>query len=316
MDLVIGNKIIVTPIDVILHGIQRELTNGKLKDIGKESHNNIPVTCPYHKDGKERNPSCMVFTKTDDENVQYGFCHCWSCGYKKPLPEFINDCFDEEGDFGQEWLLERCETAFLSEVRYLPEIILDKKDCVQTQYMDEKDLDKYAYYHDYMWQRKLSKKVVDLFEVGYDKDQDMLVFPVRDDRGRLLWVTKRSVKTKKFLIPDDTKKPVYLLYYIKQHNIKRVAVMESQINALTAWSWGIPAIALFGTGSKKNYEDLKKSGIRVYDLYFDGDDAGRAGCQRFLKNMPEDVIINVYHLPEGKDVNDLSYEEFINLKPI
>lgn len=313
MELIIGNKIIVTPIDVILHGIQHELTNGKLKDIGKESHNNIPVTCPHHKDGKERNPSCMVFTKMDDEDVEYGFCHCWSCGYKKPLPEFINDCFDEEGDFGKEWLLERCETAFLSEVRYLPEIVIDNKNKLETKYMDESDLNKYAYYHEYMWKRKLTKEIVDLFEVGYDKNSDMIVFPVRDDKGKLLWVTKRSVTSKKFLIPEDVKKPVYLLYYIKQHNIQRVAVCESQINCLTCWTYGIPSIALFGTGSDYQMNLLNKSGIRVYDLYFDGDIAGQYGIERFKQKIRDDVIVNVYKLPNGRDINDLSYEEFCNL---
>ena len=89
--------------------------------------------------------------------------------------------------------------------------------------------------------------------------------------------------------------------------------MESQINALYLWSLGIPAVCLFGTGTPYQYELLNKSGIRVYTLYFDGDIAGQKGAARFIKNIRKDVLVNVCHLPEGKDVNDLSLEEILNL---
>lgn len=36
-----------------------------------------------------------------------------------------------------------------------------------------------------MWKRKLSKEVVDRFEVGYDPKQNMLIFPVRDEKEYL-----------------------------------------------------------------------------------------------------------------------------------
>ena len=164
-----------------------------------------------------------------------------------------------------------------------------------------------------MWQRKLSKSIVDLFEVGYDKDTDSIVFPVRDENGKLLFITKRSVKTKNFFIPEAVKKPVYLLYYCKENNIERVAVCESQINTLYCWSLGIPAIGLFGTGDDYQYEILNRSGIRIYDTFFDGDEAGDKGFYRFKKSISPDCIINRHILPRGKDVNDLSLDELKRL---
>ena len=313
MHLVINNKVITTPISEILRGLQRELTNGKLKDIGYPKGTNIPVTCPCHKDGKERHPSCMIFTDMDDEYTQYGFAHCFTCGYAKTLPEFIADCFDEDDpEFGNEWLLARCSTAFISEVQYLPPIELEKK-IVTPQYMDESVLNNYRFYHSYMWHRKLSQQVVDLFDVGYDPVKQMITFPVRDDKGKLLFVTGRSVNTKRFEIPDKVQKPIYLLYYIKQKGIKSVAVCESQINALYMWSIGIPAVGLFGTGTPYQHELLKKSGVVCFNLYFDGDDGGRKGAARFKRAMPNDIIVTEFIVPEGKDVNDLSEQEVVNL---
>lgn len=71
---------------------------------------------------------------------------------------------------------------------------------------------------------------------------------------------------------------------------------------------------MFGTGTPYQYELLKKSGIRVFNLYFDGDSAGEKGAYRFRRAMSDDVIINKYQLPVGKDVNDLTKEEVYNLK--
>ena len=314
MDLVIKNKVIITPMDVILKTLKSELTNGKLRDINKSNNQNIVVTCPMHKSGFERHPSCQVFSDPDDEYTEYGKVHCFTCGYVASLPQFVSDCFDESDiQFGEEWLLERFETAFISQVRYLPEIKIDNKPSKVKSLISEVDLTQYNYYHEYMWKRKLTKEIVDRFEVGYDIKQNMLIFPVRDDKGNLLFVTGRSVSTKRFMIPENIEKPVYLLYYIKQNNIQRVAVCESQINCLYMWSLGIPSVALFGTGTPYQYNLLNKSGIRVFDLYLDGDEAGRKGIQRFKQNIRSDVIVNVHQLPDFKDVNDLSLEEINNL---
>ena len=73
---------------------------------------------------------------------------------------------------------------------------------------------------------------------------------------------------------------------------------------------------MFGTGSKYQYDILKRSGIRNYILCFDGDDAGRKGIKRFIDNMPNDVIISIKQIPEGKDVNDLDKETFLNLPTV
>ena len=43
---------------------------------------------------------------------------------------------------------------------------------------------------------------------------------------------------------------------------------------------------------------------------FDGDEAGDKGIEKFIKNIRKDVIINIIKLPRGKDVNDLTKDEF------
>lgn len=313
MDLIVKGKCIDTPIEVILNTLKKELRNGKLKDITQNIKDNIAVTCPVHKDGYEKNPSCQIFTSRDSDIVEYGTVHCFTCGYKSRLPDFITTCFDEtDPEFGEEWLVERFGSEYSSNIRYLPEIVLNDKQ--KITYLDESILDRYNYYHDYMWKRKLSKQVVDFFNIGYDPKTEMIVFPVRDENGRLVMLTKRSVNNKTFLIDKDVEKPVYLLDTINKYNYKTVYVCESQINALTLWSWGYPAIALFGTGSKYQYDILNRCGIRHYILCFDGDEAGDKGIKRFTSNIRKDVFIDIKSIPRNKDINDLTKEEFDKLK--
>ena len=309
MRLIINGKEIDAPIPIILSTLRSELRNGKLKDITEEYKDNVSITCPIHKMGVERNPSCSVYCRRDNDDIEYGKVHCFTCGYTATLPKLVADCFDEtDPSFGDEWLVERFGVSYSENARYLPEIILPGKK--KSSFMNESCLDKYNYYNDYMWKRKLTKEVVDRFRVGYDPERKAITFPVWDEHGRLVMVTSRSTVDKRFYIEKDKDKPVYLLNFIKDMGETTVYVCESQINALTLWSYGYPAIALFGTGSSYQYEILNRSPIRNYILCFDGDEAGEKGKTRFMNNIRPDVLVSYKRVPAGKDVNDLTKEEF------
>lgn len=315
MRIKIRNKVITEPIINILYQAKRELRNGKLKDIQKAHDANILISCPCHKDGFEKHASCRILADETCPDLEAGYAYCFSCGYSEPFAQVIGDLFDRDRAFGEEWLVERFGNTFVEQEEFLQEIVLDKA-TVKKEYLDESTLVPFDFYHPYMWKRKLSKEVVDQFRVGYDKERDAITFPVYDEKHRLVMVTARSVNSKRFWIPKDVDKPVYLLYDILDRGVQTVYVAESQINALTLRTWGLDSVALFGTGSDKQYHTLKKSGIRNYILLFDGDEAGRKGAMRFKKNMPNDVFITDVRLPAGKDVNDLTREEvlhYINL---
>ena len=311
MRLIVKGKSIDAPIPLILSTLKGEIMNGKLRDIGAEVNDNVAITCPIHKMGVEKKPSCYVYTKRDSPTIEYGKCHCFTCGWTASLPKLVNVCFEETDEsFGEEWLAERFGDSDVDPL-YMPEIEIVKHKPKKT--MNEDILQSYAYYHEYMWKRNLTKDVVDKFKIGYDKDRKMITFPVWDEFGKLVMVTSRSVNSKKFHIEKGAEKPIYLLNFLKKENITTAYVCESQINALTLWSFGYPAIALFGTGSKYQYDILNKSPIRNYVLCFDGDDAGDKGVKRFRSNIRPDVLVSVKHIPRGKDVNDLTKEEFEDL---
>ena len=299
--LVFGSKSINSDVESILSRLQLELTNGKLREF-KRTSSGIRVPCPVHSGGMEQHPSCYI---GDD-----GIWHCFTCGSKGGIDSFVAQCLEIDIKDARNWLLERFECEENDRVLDLLPITLNAKEKVDV--MDESILNQYQSFHPYMTKRKLSGDICKKFSIKYDDKSECIVFPVWDEKGNLVFLTRRSVNNKKFYIPSDVQKPVYLLNFIEKEDIKEVLVCESQINALYSWSLGHPAIALFGTGTDYQYDILNKSCIRHYILALDGDSAGKKGIDRFIKNIRSDVFVDVLDIPNGKDLNDLD-EKDINI---
>lgn len=310
MNLIINNHIIDSNIEDILKEIQRKTDGRFLKDIVRRG-DNIAITCAWHKDGLENHPSCYVYARDDNDEVPFGFYKCFTCGSQGQLYNLVSRCFNCGVEEAKQWLVDNFSKTITESLITLPEINLEKP---KREYLNESILDEYAWFHPYMFQRKLTKEVIIKYKIGWNQKNDSITFPIWDEHGNLLGITERNIKNKYFHVPEGIGKPVYLLNFIKKEHIQEVYVCESQLDALYLNALGKPAIALLGTGSKDQYEILKRSGIRVYHLALDGDMAGRHGAVRFIDNMPNNVMIDILLLPDGKDINDLSKEEIENLK--
>jgi hypothetical protein len=308
--LVIDNIPILENEMTIVETLQHDLHSRGIQKLAviKKTHHNIQVCCPIHKDGRERKPSCGI--NLDPNNgTAVGTVHCFTCGYVASFTQFISDCFgyNDEGTYGKRWLLENF-VSLESNNRQQFSLNLSRKK-VKQEFVSEQELDSYRYIHPYMYKRKLTDEIIEKFDVGYDKNTQCVTFPVWDERGRCVFVARRSVNTKFFNYPKEVSKPIYALNFIPDY-ITQVVVCESIINALTCWTWGIPAIALIGTGSYEQYPILQGSHIRKFLLALDPDEAGHKGRVRFRKNIKGKMIVDL-PIPEGKDVNDMTEEEFV-----
>lgn len=315
MELTVKGKQISASVKDILEQLRTETGYRYFRNIrGGDGDDKLMVTCPWHKGGQENHPSCCVTNSGDSERFEKGFFYCFTCNRRAKLPEVVGYCLDDTAEVGEDWLAERFGDIFVKKTYELPSINLptDKK---EKAGIDESILEKYKVYNDYMWKRNLSKEVVDKFEVGYNAVDRAITFPVRDVHGKLLFITERSIDTKYFKIPNDVDKPVYLLYEIVKNNYPFVVVCEGQIDALTCWTYGVPAVALFGVGSDSQYKILNKSGVRHWVTFFDNDDAGKKATNRFNKMIRKDTIVtNISFLGiQKKDINDLTVQEFNEL---
>lgn len=311
--IVVNNDLILdTDIETVLAVLRRDLAeNGRLYfDQTKRVNDYIMTNCPSHKGGQERKPSCGVRTDT-------GLFHCFTCGYTESLPNVISELFGQKGtSWGIKYLKDNFQHESLSSRHIILPDMKRKVSVEKQRVITEEELQQYRYFHNYMWKRKLTPDIVQFFDVGFDPETNCITFPVKDIYGNCVFVARRSVDTKWFNYPSGANKPVYGLFKILQYGIKEVWVCESFINCLNCWQYGRPAVALIGTGSEQQYEILKKCGIRKFTLALDGDEAGYKGTQRFIEHLKNYAMIDVAQIPSGKDINDLTQQEFNNLKII
>ena len=304
----VNNRIINTPLLEIVKIIQSQLYNGKLKVI-KNRGDNIRVTCPFHKGGLENKASADIYIGDKNDILDYGWFKCFTCGEQGPFYKFVAECFDISEASAKHWLIENFADSEIEYTVDLPPMDFSKK---KPEFIPEAILETFESFHPYMIQRKLSKRIIEVFEVKYDSNTKCLVFPVRDEFGRLVSLIRRSVEDKTFIIEKDTEKPLYLMHYMKKNNIQKCMITEGPIDALTACTYGFPCIATLGAISEHQIDLINKSSIRVLYTMFDNDVAGKRFEQKLMNKIRKDIL--VIHVPipfaNKKDINDLSQEEF------
>ena len=302
----------------------------------RRNGDNIQTSCPFHKNGQERKPSFGV-------NGEIDKCHCFSCGWAGTIEEMISELYgyQDEGKFGKRWLIKRFNSV---EIETRPNImegfengnntllssIFNRSDrhgdrilCRKTRQerlnveteqkeITEEELDKYRYIHPYLYERGLTDEIIERFDIGYDRERKEITFPVRDIEGRCVFVAGRSVERKFFRLPKGIDKPIYCADKFRTGTYRTAYITESFLNCLTCWKYDKPAMALIGTGNRKQYEILNKLPVREYILAFDPDEAGRKATERFRKNVHGKIIKELVY-PDNRDINDLQ-EEFLSCK--
>lgn len=303
----------------------------------KDGPTHIQLCCPYHANGMERRPSAGL-RKSD------GVFHCFACNETHSLSEVISHCFghddDVVGKFGWQWLLRNFATVQIEERKDV-ELDLRRPDfmtkCpniyVPPKYVSEEELDKYRYFHPYMYKRGLTDDIIELFDIGYDSATESITFPVRDTSGRCLFVARRSVKTKFFNYPEGVEKPLYGLYELYTCGMSttvygrgsaksgslftEIIVCESMLDALSFWTVGKYAVALNGVESELQIKQLKELPCRKIILATDSDEKGMLARQRIRKKIGNRKLITEYIFPKGrKDANECTKEELLSLEEI
>lgn len=298
------------------------------------------IYCPFHNGGNERKPSCGVLLQEEHRNGQVypqGWVHCFSCGYAQPLAQAITDILKSKSISmsGVEWLQANIP-GFDPDVE-IDSLVPDKLmtalqnqyaiNYIQAQlgntatYVSESELAKYRFTVPYMYERKLTDELIEMFDIGVDlnwlpegrkKPVPSLTFPVKDREGHTLFICRRSIEGKFFFLPSDINKPVYGIDKIP-YGCTSVVICESIFNALTCWRYGYFAVALFGTGTPYQIQQLKELGVQEFVICMDGDDAGRRATKKLRNALKSVAICWAIEMLPGKDVNDLEKPQFDEL---
>lgn len=290
-------------------------TNGiQLLQKRKPLDTHIQVQCPYHSGGQEKRPSAGI--RKED-----GVFHCFACNEVHSLPEVISFCFgkydDILGKFGNKWLMKNFQHL---ETETRNDIKLDMSREHKKQkvtYVTEEELDKYRYTHPYMYERGMTDEVIEIFDLGYDKANGDITFPVRGIDGNTLFIARRHIKYKRYEYPKGIEKPLYGLYELSQleNSPDEIIVCEGMFDALTCWVYGKYAVALNGLGSDLQLKQLKQLSCRKLILATDMDKAGLQARKRLRKELSDYKIVTEYswNPRKYKDLNTMSKQVFDRL---
>jgi DNA primase len=157
----------------------------------------------------------------------------------------------------------------------------------------------------------------------YDRFRGRLMFPIRDNRGRVIAFGGRVIDQgePKYLNSPETAvfhkgRELYGLYEtrIARTALKRLLVVEGYMDVVQLQQVGIRyAVATLGTATTAEHLHRAFRLVSEVVFAFDGDRAGRAAAWRALQNaLPEARAgreIRFLFLPEGEDPDSLARRE-------
>lgn len=187
----------------------------------------------------------------------------------------------------------------------LPSLKKERKRIV----LEETELSEHTKRHSYLSNRGISGKVEAFFNTRYFERGNAVIIPWRHPDGQLANLKFRKVRGKAFWYirgGHPIRELVFGLDKVHAHSLTEVFVCEAEIDALSIWTQGKPAIALGSASiSRKQVDAIKRSPIERLVIASDSDKAGEKLARMLTKEFSGKVELSRLELPEGvKDVNE------------
>lgn len=189
-----------------------------LRFVRMSGPNNIGGPCPFHKGGQEKKPSFYI-------HLDSGLYYCHTCHAKGTFVQFLKAMGVPSS--GVDLVLEETRKQPWNKV---------KKDTTQgagygDHFLNESILGVFQYCPTDLVSAGFDPKVLKRLEIGFDREEMRIIFPIRDLDGRLVGLSGRSVcgDDKRYKVykamdilrfaPDDPEvRARYERYDIKNHN--------------------------------------------------------------------------------------------------
>lgn len=292
---------------------------------------NVGGPCPFHKDGQEKKPSFYINTK----NGLY-FCH--SCHASGTLSQFLK-AMGESG--------EAVDLAFRMAKEAEPERENRLTEIARGEhFLNEAILGVFQFCPVNLVDAGFDEKLLQKLEVGFDREEQRIIFPIRDLYGKLVGITGRTViddypRYKVYKSPDliqyagddPETEARYRAYDIKNHNflwnmhnvyprafygdLDTIVIVEGYKACIWMLQQGIDnTIALQGSRMTQAQVDILCRTNATCMLFLDANSAGQEGTFRTAKQLIRngmDVLVCSYpqDMDESTQPDDLNQEEIL-----
>jgi len=267
----------------------------------------ISVKCPFHKGGMERKPSFRLHTVT-------GHGKCFTCVKTWNLRTLLKDL-----GMPADLVDKEVPESFLRSVRK------EQDPTLTFPILPEALLGVYQHCPVYMLRHGYSMDILREYEVGYDKQRDRVVFPLRDHLCNFVGLMGKKLTEGggKYKLYKEELRDIYSGYDLSKGtvmwNLHRFygCALEKKLDYLVivegfkAALWliqnGYPnTVALIGASPTEVQIDLlKRLNIGTIYISLDNDDAGTVGTIKAVKALRHvtdlKVILWDKHQPDDHD---------------
>jgi DNA primase len=172
----------------------------------------------------------------------------------------------------------------------------------------------FAYRSPYLATRGITEKIQKAFKIGYDRKSKSVAFPWFDVKGNIINIKFRSTENKRFFYyptGQPIKNHLYGMHFIYRSEMKKIYIVESEIDALYLWSNGFPAVALGGSNiSEKQKQLLLRCPATEFVLATDNDKVGKEIRKKLIDMFIGYKTLSELVLPDSvKDVNELKSDQ-------
>ncbi|MFK4304298.1 5S rRNA maturation endonuclease (ribonuclease M5) [Paenibacillus sp. RC254] len=169
----------------------------------------------------------------------------------------------------------------------------------------------------YLTGRGISPEIQRMFGCGFDRAKNAVVMPWHSPDGTSINVKWRATWSKAFWYARGgapVRNMIYGIHIVYSRMIERVLLVESEIDALYAWSCGVPAIAVGGSAfTDAKAELLRRSPVKTLLIGTDNDAAGvklREEVADKMRGYCE--LYDVYVPNPAKDLNEIGDTARVN----
>lgn len=271
--------------------------------ITRESGDEVWGLCPMHEQRTGRpdhKPSWSI-------NTIKLTSHCFSCGYSGTLLDLYVDLRGEAPE-NLEWELAKAAVSQGVQEKQAPEQA-PKEDGPPVS---EWHLGRFSEVPDRLLSaRRLKREAVNAFGVRFDKQTRCCVLPIRSAQGELMgYQFKQAGGVINY--PEGVNKRVTLFGLSHQRDLRRVALVESPLDAVRLYGLDIPAVASFGAWVSREQVELLSMNYQQVCLALDNDKAGWEATRRLLPSLRRrGLIVTVFDYAglEGKDPGDVPNDD-------
>ncbi|MBS1724184.1 MAG: DNA primase [Armatimonadetes bacterium] len=299
--------------------------------------------CPFHDD---TNPSF-------DVSPESGYYRCWSCGAKGDVFNWVMQT--ENVDFAEALriLAVQAGVELQRRDRREPSVVEAQEAAMaEAQAFFREQLTKSSAAQEYCAGRGLATDVLDHWEIGYapdvmgalathlqkqghrlaeceklflvkgdaggydDRFKGRLMFPIRDERGRLVAFGGRVIgdAIPKYINSGDTplyskSRVLYGMNFAKESMAKerRAVLVEGFLDVIACHRAGVTnAVASLGTSLAEDHVRLLKRWCDEVVVLYDSDAAGQKAAERACDLLREGGLrVRVALVPQGKDPDTL-----------